>query len=891
ITGTATEADLLAGAAQAEAQGNPDRASAFVGAALNLTDAPAGWAEYARLLTSAAARDSQNQRNFLDRALAAAINAYLRAENPGLRHNILLTLGDALEKVGRGRDTVQALRLAQAIQPRVDTETALDSAIGKYGFRITEHEVQSDSARPRICATFSEPLVKTGVDYASFVQLTEPGLTVERSGDQQLCVEGVAHGARYALTFRSGLPAADGQVTAKPVTISAYVRDRSPSVRFPGRAYVLPRTDGAALPVETVNTDTLALTLYRIDDRNMLRALQGDYFAQPMLPYQESEFAGQVGAALWSGTADVGMEINRDMTTRLPMDGALAGMGAGIYALKATVPGADDYETPPAWQWFVVSDLGLTTLGGIDGLHVIVRSLGTAAAKPGVVVELLSRANAVLGTVQTDAAGYARFAPGLTRGTGGAAPALVVVRDGTADTAFLSLTEPEFDLSDRGVEGQEPAPPVDVFLTTDRGAYRAGETVHATALTRDANAAALPGLPLTAVLKRPDGVEYSRVLAPDGGAGGHVFALPIAGSAPRGTWRLELLADQEAAPLATQTILVEDFLPERIDFDLALPDTPIRLKDTPDLTIEARYLFGAAGADLAIEGEVVLRAASGLAAYPGYVFGRHDAPFSTQYQSFEPENRTDAAGKAEIPLALPDTADPARPLEIMAVARVAEGSGRPVERRITRALTPAAPMIGIKPLFDGVVGQGSDAQFLLVGVGPDLLPVPMRMKWQLTRIETRYQWYQEYGNWRWEPVTSRTAIAEGEAEPGPTPVQISGPVTWGEYELTVTRIDESVGQGIGGPGAASSTTFFAGWYAPADVTATPDTLELSLDQPAYLPGQTAMLRVVPRAAGTALVTVLSNRLVAMKAVEVTAGENLIPLDVTADWGTGVYVTV
>ena len=60
-----------------------------------------------------------------------------------------------------------------------------------------------------------------------------------------------------------------------------------------------------------------------------------------------------------------------------------------------------------------------------------------------------------------------------------------------SDTAFLSLTDPEFDLSDRGVEGHQAAPPVDVFLTTDRGAYRAGETVHATALARDSETAAL----------------------------------------------------------------------------------------------------------------------------------------------------------------------------------------------------------------------------------------------------------------------------------------------------------------------------------------------------------------------------------------------------------------
>src|SRR5690606_32092632 len=118
---------------------------------------------------------------------------------------------------------------------------------------------------------------------------------------------------------------------------------------------------------------------------------------------------------------------------------------------------------------------------------------------------------------------------------------------------------------------------------------------------------------------------------------------------------------------------------------------------------------------------------------------------------------------------------------------------------------------------------------------------------------------------------------------GEGPVEISGPVDWGNYELVVERTD--------GPLAETSTSFWAGWYAPADAAATPDTLELSLDKPAYAPGDTATLRVVPRAAGTALVTVLSNRLVSMQAIEVKEGENLIPLPVTEDWGAGVYVTV
>jgi len=884
-TGHWSAAEHLAEAARQEAANAPLRASDFVGAALGRDDSAENWADYARLLAQAAANSPQSRATLQRRTFLASINAYLRAETAGLRHSILVTMADVMQMRGDGKSSVKALRLAQSLQRRDDTGRLLDAAIAKYGFRITGNDVQSDSARPRICAQFSDDLVATGQDYSSFVQSAVTGLTVEKTGDQQLCVEGVEHGARYTLTFRAGLPAADGQTTAKPFTITAYVRDRSPAVRFTGRAYVLPRGAEAALPVETVNTAHLALTLYRVSDRNILRAIQNNYFSEPMSSWREDAFRGEVGREVWKGEADVAQQVNRDMTTRLPLQAALAGQVAGIYALKAVIPGQDTSEISPAWQWFVVSDLGLTSFSGVDGLHVVVRSLGTAGPKPGVTLELLSRSNEILGTEQTNADGYARFAPALTRGTGAAAPAMIVAREadagGAGDLAFLSLTDPEFDLADRGVAGREPAPPVDVFVTTDRGAYRSGEVINLTALTRDSDARAIAGLPLTAILKRPDGVEYSRVLSQDSAAGGHVFALPVAPSAPRGTWRIDLHLDPKAPPLASKTVLVEDFLPERIDFALTLPETPVRLGDAPNLTVAARYLFGAPGADLAIEGEVVLRAAKGLAKFPGYVFGREDEPFGTMAESFGGQT-TDADGNAKFAVALPQAKDPARPLEMALAVRVAEGSGRPVERRLTRALTPSAAMIGVKPLFDGVAGQGSNARFNLVAVGPDETPVPMAITWQLTRIETRYQWYQEYGNWNWQPVTSRSRVAQGRANLGASPTEISGPVQWGEYELSVEQAD--------GGSAATSTRFYAGWYAPADVSSTPDTLELSLNKVAYRPGETAQLRLVPRAAGTALISVLSNHLVAMKIVKVAAGDNVIALPVTDDWGAGVYVT-
>ncbi len=876
MTGDWTVAELKAAALDAELAGDFDAASRFAGAAINLTDAAGDWAEYARLLLAAGSVQGPDQRSYVERSYHAAVNAYWRADTDPERHTVLVQMAQALERLDRGSDTVRALRLAQSAQTRDDTAAYLADAAGKYGFRIVENRVESDTARPRLCATFSEDLATGGVDYATFVQLDGPGLTVTAQY-RDLCVEGLTHGQRATVTFRAGLPAADGQVLAASVDITSYIRDRNPGVRFPGRAYVLPKAGNAALPVETVNTEALDLTLYRVTDRNLIRSFQNGYLSAPMADWQEADFSAQTGTEVWKGSASVGMEVNRDVTTRLPLEEALEGQPAGVYALRASVPGKQPWEVPAGWQWFTVSDLGITTLSGVDGLHVFVRSLGTASAKTGVVIDLLSNGNEVLGTVRTDEQGYARFDAGLVRGVGASAPALIVARDGEEDLAFLSLNDPEFDLSDRGVEGREAAPPVDVFLTTDRGAYRAGETVHATAIARDSTAAAITGLPLTAVFKRPDGVEHARMAVKDWG-GGYVFSQQILGSAPRGVWRMEVLADVDAPPLAATTFLVEDFLPERIDFSVMLPDA-LRTGEVARMDVEARYLFGAPGADLAVEGEVTLRAADALAGWEGYRFGRHDEPFSPVMQGLDPA-RTDAAGRATVAVLLPEAGDAGRPLEARVTLRVAEGSGRPVERVTTLPIKGNADLIGVRPLFDKVVPENGEARFMLLGIGADGGAVPMTARWELVRIETTYQWYQSFGNWMWEPVTRRERVADGVvALDGPT--EIALPVTWGQYELAVTQTEGA---------AASSLTFAAGWFAAADAASTPDTLDLSLDKKAYAAGETAKLRLVPRFAGKAVVMILSNRLVAMQAVDVTEGENVIDLPVTDDWGAGVYVT-
>ncbi|MCK4713819.1 MAG: alpha-2-macroglobulin family protein, partial [Marinosulfonomonas sp.] len=236
---------------------------------------------------------------------------------------------------------------------------------------------------------------------------------------------------------------------------------------------------------------------------------------------------------------------------------------------------------------------------------------------------------------------------------------------------------------------------------------------------------------MTAILTRPDGVEYSRHISngETARAGGHVFNMPTGPLVPRGTWQLALFTDVDAPALASTTFLIEDFLPERIDFTLTLPDAPLRLKDGTVLTADTRYLFGAPAADLPIEGEVLVQATAGLNAYPGYSFGRHNARFNPVVESLPYDLRTDKAGIVRIPVTFPTLKNVSQPLEALFTVRIAEGSGRPVERRLTQRLAPDGPMIGIKPMFDDVVSNNSNADFQIIAIDQNEAQTPMQVRW------------------------------------------------------------------------------------------------------------------------------------------------------------------
>jgi alpha-2-macroglobulin len=846
-------------------------------------DDAGSWLRLARTILQIKPRDDREKALLLDRASTAAYIAYQRAGDRNLEADSLAVLGRTLADRQQWRAALDALRTSLELREIAELRGQYEKLRAEHGFRLLDFTVDSDTISPRTCFQFSEALPGRRTDFSPFVAVAGMDRPAITASEKQLCVEGLKHGERYSVTLRAGLPSVVKETLAKSAEFTIFVRDRKPFVRFSGKAYVLPRTDQKGIPVLSVNTKAVTLSIYRIGDRNLVETLLGYEFQRNLSRYQAERLGNERGVKIWSGELAVEPKLNTEVTTAFPLDQAVKDLGPGIYVMTAEPKDvvSSDYGQQ-ATQWFVVSDLGLTAYTAHDGIDVFVHSLANADPRGSVEVRLIARNNEVFAVRQTDRNGFIHFEAGLARGEGGAAPAAIVAGEKN-DYAFLSLKSPAFDLSDRGVAGRAIPTGLDAFVYTERGVYRTGETVAITALLRDARGSAAPNVPLTLVVARPDGVEYRRAVVPDQGVGGRSLSIPIVSSAATGTWRVAAYTDPKRSPVGETTFMVEDYVPDRLEFDLSSTAKRISHTSPAQVSVDGHFLYGAPASNLDLSGELRIAPAREVAAFPGYSFGLADEEVTAVRQELDDLPSTDGAGKATFPLKLDVTTESTRPLEAQITVRMSESGGRGVERKLTLPVMPGSAMLGIKSMFSGrSLADGANADFDVIMISPDDKALAQKgVRFDLLKVESTYQWYRQNGQWEYEPVKRTERVASGTIDIAPDrPARVSVPVKWGRYRLEVSTGEPN--------GPITSLGFDAGFYAEASAD-TPDLLEVALDKPDYKAGESMNIAVTARTAGRLTVNIFTDRLVATQSQDVKPGTARVSLSVGRDWGTGAYM--
>ncbi len=323
-------------------------------------------------------RSATPDSGIFGQAVIDALNGYPVTRTTDKRADALAVLAKALERNANYRDALNSLqgKPCAGQRPRMCRRTTCGSR-SRRASASPEHAVDTDSAPPRACVTFSEALVKSG----STIRPSSPSTALRprrwRPRTSRSASRASTYGQTYKIGFRTGLPSSVDEVLEAPVTIDVYIKDRSLMVRFTGDSFVLPSTARRGIPIVSVNMTTANLKLYRIGDRNIAPLL--DRLAVPDADgqLQRPEHPGPERRAGLAG-------IDRDRATNSTRMSSPASRSTrrcrqrkpGVYVLIATPPtgAAQDWD-PQATQWFLVSDIGITTYAGTDGLNVFARSL------------------------------------------------------------------------------------------------------------------------------------------------------------------------------------------------------------------------------------------------------------------------------------------------------------------------------------------------------------------------------------------------------------------------------------------------------------------------------------------------------------------------------------
>jgi hypothetical protein len=829
------------------------------------------------------------QRNFA-RALEASYLAWKAAGDNAARALGLYYVGFYYEMLRKPDEAIAAYEDSLKLARNTTAQQRLKTLLEQYRHQVVETKAEVETDSPRICLTFSKMLP------AGDPQALAPFIAVQpaiRAGlearDKTLCIAGVAHGQTYRVTVRPGLPSAGEHKTTREAVLTVAVPDRERTVGFRGKAHVLPKTGRQAVPLVSVNLERAELRLLRITDRNLIAEINEGRLRQLLSGYDARKIEEQHGELVWSGSVAIDLVRNREVTTAIPVGDVLKATKAGIYVLMAR-PANKTYDRGDEWatQWLLVSDLGIGTYVGADGLGVFVRSYDSAEPKAGVVVRLVARNNEVLATATTDNTGRAQFAPGLLRGTGGGRAAAVMATTAEGDFAFLDLVRPAFDLTDRGVGGRPTPGPVDAYVFAERGVYRPGETVHLTALVRDANAQALDGQPLVIRFIRPDGVEAMRhTVRPTATAGGYALSVPLSKATSTGRWRVEALIDPKGRAVGGTSIQVEDFVPERLEMTLK-PDLPaLEPGKTLRIALDGRFLYGASAANLVVEAEMILK--QDMRPYPefeGYTFGLVQESWEPKRVAL-PAAKTDAAGKATLSAAIDRAPETTRPLKAEFRVSLLEEGGRALERTVTVPVRAHDLVLGVRLKSDepGLVAEGRNSEFEIIALDRAGKRIAKeRLTFSLVREVIEGQWYYQDGAWKYRAVVREEPIRTANvAIPADRPAAVSILTGEGRYRFEVRDT---------ATGAAASIRYHVGWAWGGDESEdVPDKLAVRLDKPAYKAGETAKVSIRAPFDGIAHIVVAGDRILDSRHVAVTKAGTVVDVGVDEAWGTGVYVVV
>ena len=780
------------------------------------------------------ASDKENAK----KAVFAAVNAYRLATDPVDKVAIL----QLLNTINPDFHGAYLAGLKTTDKKKVDERFALLTADYPKVFAFYDVEIPDKSDVGTACISFSKPLLKLkSFAYEDYISVSPQvkDLSVVAKGNR-LCLTGLTFGAAYKVTLKKGLSGEGSYKLAEDQTIDLLIKHRKPSIVFRERGYILPAKGPQLLPLKAVNVPSVKIQVFQVPLQNLPQVLNQNDFPGQTSPWRLEQIKNDMGDLIAEGTFDSQGNMDESIVRGLQLDKILGNqLQPGIYIVHGEAADkSKQYDGDDATQWVVISDIGLSTYSGPDGLHVSARSLATANSLAGVEVAVIARNGRALGTGKTDKNGTVQFDAGMLNGKDSNQPLFIQAMMGGKDFTFISFRKEGFDFSDRGVEGRDPVKQADAYVYTERGIYRPGDKVSIMALLRDQDGKAMQKVPLTFKIFRPDGVEAFTEVEQDRGAGAYSYELDTQVSCYSGTWTASVYLDPKGPEVGRTSFRIDDFIPPRIEVKESIKQKVIHPLDTLITDVTARYFYGPWAANLKAEGLVELvEKAAPFEKWKDYRFGLEEETWTPLRFKADPTTTNDK-GEAVLQSIINIKPDTTKILAARSVATVFEAGGRGRSVTEETLFWHQSYAIGIEAQFKDKTSPGNgDASFNVIAVDEKgELKAAGDLKYTLYEETYGFTWFRSGSDWNYERSIDDKPISTGNvAVSGNEPTVLNVPVTYGYYRLEIMDPKN---------GVATSYRFHAGWGGMSEIPDRPDMIEMSLDKETYKPGDKAVLTMV-----------------------------------------------
>ena len=334
---------------------------------------------------------------------------------------------------------------------------------------------------------------------------------------------------------------------------------------------------------------------------------------------------------------------------------------------------------------------------------------------------------------------------------------------------------------------------------------------------------------------------------------------------------------KDGVVLARQFLHVDDFVPLTIETTITTASASWNFVKPLSVTVAGSYYSGGGAGGLKGKLNAALRATRQIEGLDGFVFGQADIADATTRME-ERNFVLDGEGRFVGDLNAEDFPDlPIGLISLEVEADIFDIGGRANPTRTVIPVNNNNSYVGIRSLFGSRLDDGQIPSFRLATFDRAGTVRPSgNLDYRLVRLNFRYDWYYRDG-WRWRRhLVSDDFIEGGTAQFGP--LEISTPLSWGQYALVVENDS----------GFVSEFRFSVGWNGDGGPVTEPSELQVHFEPG---DGGRGLLRTKLPFDGLLRVQTAGADIIETQTRYFPKGDFELPLNIPADEEPGINVLV